>query len=60
MLNDIDFQVWRSELRKFLHQWSGSTLLAPPLTVVTGTLGSTMERAEELLNSSMRLSLIHI
>ena len=54
MLNDIDFQVWRSELRKFLHQWSGSTLLAPPLTVVTGTLGSTMERAEELLNSSMR------
>lgn len=52
MLNDRDFNVWRAELRKFLYQWQGEILLPPRM--LTGTLGSSMERADELLNSSIR------
>lgn len=52
MLNEKDFSVWRMELRKFLYHWQGEVLLPPKL--LTGSLGSSMERADELLNSSIR------
>ena len=52
MLEEKDFSVWRMELRKFLYHWQGEVLLPPKS--LTGSLGSSMERADELLNSSIR------
>ena len=47
MLNDEDFQVWRKELRRFLHSWS-----VDPLGSQISS-NRTMERADKLLQTSL-------
>jgi len=59
MLNDSDFLVWRSELRKFLHQWVGEGTAPANMTnaseasPVSGTTLVQMDQADDLLKSSI-------
>lgn len=54
MLNDMDFQVWRSELRKFLHQGNNSMLMSGGSGGVYGSISASIDKSDELLNSSIR------